>query len=369
MIVSVYARFKEQNRTTKFLALLPLMAFASYFFLKKSPIDEIFSNGKYLQAECKIFDKNKNLIKRFPYYGCIFLDDGKVFGAIPWDSIFLLDKNGSAMWTREIKTSHTWSLSENGTAVIVIETADVYFRKGFTKVDNIRIINLADGKDLFAWHMEDYLGDIGALFPADKLQNEPFSAGIRHNMLASTELSHINSAVEIPENALAKKYPFFAKGNILVNLHGIPESFIILSSDLKRILWISKNHYYAHDLQIMGDGKLLFFENRRKLLNHRYSSIKKINPVDESVALDFGGNRITSLYSKTRGAVQEIEGGRYYVYAEFLNENYNQVKIIDRNGDVIYSLGQEELKINGYNDTLLRVRVSSLDLFLKNNSF
>lgn len=341
---------------------------ASYFIIFKSnsaSLNEIFSPGNFLQEECKIIDREGRIVKNLPYGRCLFLSDGRFITMTEWQDISLFEKDGRNIWKKNLPAHHYMTLCRNDSAVAVIYAADGYYKGEFAKFDNVSIFRIEDGALIAEWKMSDFLSDL--VGSPDIADMNYFGSPGDSNLISSVEFSHANSIEEISNSN--QKWPF-VNGNFVFNAHGSLNRFMVLSYDLKRILWISKGRYNAHSLSLSADGNLLFLNNQKEILGNRYSSLQKINPFTEETTWEFVENPITDFFSKILGSV--FEGPGYLVYSETsLEKPGTMVRIIDSSGRRLWSgdrLKQESANTMGFGG-LLRIQISRLDLFLKNSSF
>ena len=174
---------------------------------------------------------------------------------------------------------------------------------------------------------------------------------------ALSEVTHVNAVYEIPENKNSTSISAFQKGNFIVTT--LAEPLLILSADLKNIIWISKKEYVAHDVQVLENGNLLLFHNRVDGRMGDNSNILEINPRDESVVWSYGGK--PKIEAPQFGSVNHKNG----LFILTGNPNLKTITVVNRAGDVLESFTP---KIPSFPNPLGFFHVQFLDHdgFLKN---
>ena len=314
-----------------------------------------------------------------------FSSDGKPLNY--WDA------HGKLIWSKPIIASHAINLCKEKKAIVVITSEEKKIKNNLVRADGVAIFDLS-GKNLHSWHIFDHYEELD---PIMKFQNLSLPLDTRGHLRskAMNEITHFNAVYEIPENKNPTKNRAFSKGNFLVTPYG--QHFFILSADLKDILWISKNKYFAHDARVLENGNLLFFQNHEltfdyegktfefnladewKSLNKCFTKglecvdsqkerktktqglnasfigkLLEVDPSNESVIWSYQGS--PKLYAPVFGSLSLWK--EYYVFTG--SPDINQIKIINRQGKEISSFSC------GPNGPRFRVQFLEHTGFLKN---
>ena len=286
----------------------------------------------YLAADCMIFDIFGRTIRHLPFTRCIFFEDGSLISSdlSPGRKNLLSMSNahGKLIWGLPVSADHTMSLCRENKAIVVTTSKDQWFKGQLTRGDRIAVVDLA-GNILYTWDLLDHYEELKPFVRFIRggspiLLPEHFET-LRSKALS--EVTHVNSAYEIPDNENSKNMSAFQKGNFIVNPLG--EHLIILSADLKQILWISKKEYNAHDVQVLENGNLLLFRNQLERRIGERPFILEINPLDESIVWSYEGS--PKLSATLFGSVSYKNG----LFVLTGNPDIKYITVINRRGQVL----------------------------------
>lgn len=308
---------------------------ASSCQLRTSPEDQvkqILGNRHLIVSGHSIADQSFNEVRSIRSRQALFQPDGSILHVFTM-ALELRDKTGRFIWGRNIPNSHGVERCCGGKALALMTSEEIKYHGKVVRSDGFEIIEIGTGRTLAKWRLAEHIKELEAFLGVKKLPLEPsywLDAEELAKPDAQQEISHANSFFEIQDNEAAKKNPAFAKGNFLYNLHLPTNRFIVLSADLKKILWISRRQYWAHDVQIVNDGRILFFENRQES-NPTASRIREIT-ADEKDVWAFQPKLEPQFYSELDGSIRELGDG-YYLAAE--GDPNQRITIFHRDGRII----------------------------------
>ena len=326
---------------------------------------------QFIAVDCRVYDIRGRLLRSLPFFQCIYLSDGRLlsydyfFEMKPNNPIKLWSAEGNLLWSLPLVAHHTINLCRENQAFVVSTSKDKWFEGELFRGDNIAIIDF-NGKTLHSWDMLDHFAELNPVMHFGKRADiDQFGLKIMRSK-AKQEMTHVNSVYEIPENKYSGKVAAFQKGNFLVNSLGL--HLFILSADLKKILWISKNRYGAHDVKILENGNILLFQNFFADVggvdDKSKTAILEINPIDESVVWSYYGS--PKMNAPIAGSISVKDG----VYAFTGNPDLKQVTIIEKNGEILSTFRVQKpiLNLHGHelDPTIFRVQFIDSAAVLKN---
>lgn len=267
---------------------------------------------------CELINRDGKTVKQYPHTFCQYLPNGRMlaldqkFNSDSESTISLFEKDGSIVWQIHRFAHHIFHLNLDRTRILTLGSVEKMYEGRLTRADSLLIIDM-DGKLLQEWNLFDSLAEIEDRTGEHKVFLENNMSSYYR---AKREVSHVNSIYEIPKNDLALINPAFSAGNYIVNLYLPLMRFIVLSSDFKKILWISKNRYNAHDVQVLPSGEILFYQNS-SASNATVSDLVKLNPITEEVTWSFGQQE--RFFSEIHGNIQFLSKD-VFLYTDVKNK-------------------------------------------------
>ncbi len=326
----------------------------------------------FLVSDCKIINSQGAVVRKWPFDQCQFLDDGGMIAQGSDAVLSHFDKNGRLLWAKNIRSHHMFSLSLDKKTILVFGSEDTKIGNDLYRTDVLYRINLA-GEILSEWRVKDdpkllqQLTNSNAKLPRAKTGERWFAY-----TKADLEFSHANSIYEIPPNSVAQKIPAFQSGNILVNLNTFDNRFFIFDPTLQKVLWTSELTQHAHDAQVMPNGKILFFSNWMNS-DAEASSIKELDPLNNSIDVKFSTLENGDFQSSTYGTVQKLRGQRYLVSfndRKRVNPQKCEIHVVDITGKSLWRFENERNQTDPKRcPPVFVARVQDLSAFLANNRY
>ena len=271
---------------------------------------------------CHILDSMGKSIKRFPGNFCQFLEDGSYLSANETNLKFQT-KNSELIWELPGNYHHQLNLSHDQKRILVLSYSQSKAKKKLLRQDMFRIISM-DGKIIHEAHAVDYLKQINQ----------------KNFVFSEEEITHFNSFYEIPPMDSKLKLPNYIKaGNFILNAYKL--GVFIVSPDLKTVLHhrsLSNSKFdQTHDVQILPNGKLIYFNNRaqdegKSIL---FSSIDEIDLTQEKLNILFNSEPKQMFFSRHCGGVQYLDND-HILFSHMLAGTY------------IYSLKEKKILVNLY---------------------
>jgi hypothetical protein len=133
----------------------------------------------------------------------------------------------------------------------------------------------------------------------------PFPGPAVPAQLAPADIIHANS-VKVLSRALAKKFPSFKAGQVLLSLRS-SSVIALLDVGTRSITWAAKGPWQAqHDAQFLDNGRILLFDN---LGFGQASRVMEYDPVTQAVPWSYRGDKGGSFLAPFRGATQRLANG------------------------------------------------------------
>lgn len=268
---------------------------------------------------CYIMDMNGKTLKTFPGILCQFMDDGSYVSAT-LENVKYVDKNNAVLWEKPGQFHHQLNLSPDKKRILALSNSPIPGKK--KAQDHLMVLDLK-GNILHEAESLDYL---------KQLKREDHSYDL-------TEITHINSFYEIPEMDASLKLPDYIKaGNYILNDYHL--GAFIVSQDLKKILHFfpmkSSVKNQTHDVQIMSNGKMLYFNNMVKNdAEISYSAIYETNLVTNEDHPLFMASPAEMFFSLFCGGAQRLDEN-HILFSHMMTGTY------------IYSIKEKKLLSNIY---------------------
>lgn len=288
--------------------------------------------------ECLIMDMQGKAIGGRQGGVCLFFDDGSMVRGTAEGLIFY-NPDLTMKWTRHLEVHHLMSFDLKRKHLLVISSVDHTFQKEQIRFDRLVVFDL-NGNEVHSfdfYRFKDQLLKLSGA-PARAYNNEP----------GDREFSHANTFYEIPENQTAKTIPAFSQGNYIVYTRRQGLCFI-LNHTLEKILWsaildpkkLDRNDENIHDVQVLPNGKLLFFNNSANPRRPSepgfvpYSDIEEYDPRTETIRVVFQATPPESFYEPYRGGIQVLANGNLLT-AE--SHDGGRAYEVDQNGKIVWSI-------------------------------
>jgi hypothetical protein len=171
-----------------------------------------------------------------------------------------------------------------------------------------------------------------------------FSTSLLHSISDysgwNCEITHLNSAYEIPDNENSKINSAFSAGNYILNFYGFGR-VIIIDKNTKKIVWESSlgskrvKVLNLHDVQVLENGNILYARNYNFLPDdYKSSSFELFNPITEKTTVLYPLDKKDYFSSNVMGGIQKLNDG--YLLAGNSKTQGGWVIKIDSNGKNIF---------------------------------
>jgi hypothetical protein len=293
------------------LALYLIILFSNlHLFAEPAPAND----EKHIIA-CTILSSKGEVV--FGYAGryCVFLDDGSYISSVIIDKlphVVRFGPHNEIIWKRKIEAYHQINLSPDKKRVLVLSSERSKKFICNVRFDVLNILDIGTGKTLFYWNTKDYITDLIRIFRS-------FSTPFLHSIVDyngwNCELTHLNSAYEIPDNENSKINSAFSPGNYILNFYGFGR-VLIIDKNSKKIVWESSlgskrlNPLNLHDVQVLDDGNILYARNFDFLPDvHKSSSFELFNPMTEKTTVLYPIDKKDYFSSNVMGGIQKLNDG------------------------------------------------------------
>jgi hypothetical protein len=120
---------------------------------------------------------------------------------------------------------------------------------------------------------------------------------------------HTNS-VKVLSGELAGKFPLFKAGQVLLSIRDMCV-LAVIDPESAKVVWAARGPWYAqHDVQFLGNGHLLFYDN---LGIANGSRVLEYDPRTQAFPWSYDGAPGAPFYSSERGACQRLPNGNTFI--------------------------------------------------------
>lgn len=328
------------------------------------------SEEKHIIA-CTILSSKGEVVFEFPGRFCIFLNDGSYISSVIIDKLPHVVRIGpynEIIWKRKMEAHHQINLSPDKKRVLVLSSERSKKFICNARFDVLNVLDISTGKTLFYWNSKEYAADFVRIF---RSFSTPFMHAITDDNSWSCEMTHLNSAYEIPENESSKKNSAFTSGNYILNFYGFGY-VLIIDKNTKKIVWESSlgskrvKVLNLHDVQVLENGNVLYARNYGFLPDvNKSSSFEIFNPITEKTTVLYPIDKKDYFYSNVMGGIQKLNDG--YLLSGNSQTQGGWVIKIDSSGKNIFKYFYP-IKIN--TETSYRIQEAKsydVNLFLQKN--
>ena len=247
-------------------------------------------------------------------HGAALLPNGDVILNMEGEGAVRLDRCSRIVWRLPVTTHHSVDYLPNGETLI---TAD---RKHYAPdprypllmpgpegyfIENLILRLRPDGSVATETSILDVLyhsGWAGLLFSGE------------NSIIRTEQPTHLND-VEVLREDMAKAFPQFRAGDILMSLRNI-HTLLVVDGQTWQVKWTMTGPFlYQHDPDFTPNGHILVFDNRRAGGTPRLgqSRILEIDPETRQIVWSYQGTSQEPFYSDIRGMEQELPNGNVLV--------------------------------------------------------
>jgi hypothetical protein len=223
-------------------------------------------------------------------------ENGDLLALFNGAGIVKVNARSELIWAHQNRAHHDLAVADDGTIYVLTKVAHIvpYVHETEPIVEDFVVLMSPGGDTLRSFSILE-------AFAETEFKDAWRS---RHK---SGDVMHTNS-IEILDGRLVDRIPAFKAGNLLLS---IPKAHLIAVVDSKteKIVW-AKKFRKLHDVQIVGDGNILQFDNRGK---GGQSRALETDPETLEILWEFPGDQREPLRSGLMGAVQRLENGNTLV--------------------------------------------------------
>jgi hypothetical protein len=164
----------------------------------------------------------------------------------------------------------------------------------------------------------------------------------------SADPTHLNN-VEILREDLAKSFPMFEAGDILVSLRDL-STIAVIDPDSRVVKWALTGLFVRqHDPDFLANGHIMLFDNLGGSRTGEASEILEIDPATQKVVWRYRGSAAHPFYSRIRGMEERLPNGNVLInesgtgrvfevtggpQPEIVWEYYNRLSDLDGQGRI-----------------------------------
>lgn len=304
LVPQVYSRHGEQNYKPQ--AVRPGVTLVSSMWKEagdwEPQVHILSQSGKKLH-EWRIGD---DLFSANSYiHGTHLYPNGHLVANVEYVGTVRLDPHGNVVWRLPRRTHHSVSRAEDGTLWIPSQTGDPTTKYAGLSESVLpeQILQVSADGDVI-----ESLDVIQLLFE-NGLDHYIFE---QHGPRPDGELLHVNDAEPL-RPSMAKTYPLFEAGDLLVSLRDLHLVFVF-DPETRDVQWHAHGSFLRqHDPDFMGGGKIGVFDNnpdgtrRGSVLGG--SRIAVLRPPSDSVMTYHPTPAPDTFYTEAGGKWQQLENG------------------------------------------------------------
>lgn len=273
---------------------------------------KIWPNPNHIYPETRIPKGPYN----YHIQGMAILEDGSVLVNLGNLGTVKLDKDSNVVWTVDRATHHSITRTEDGKfwipasrdireipkeLLLMGVSKQWLVTKNSGKYENVLLLVDENGAVVKEISVLKALVDGG-------FENELYDTLSIHK----TDPTHIND-IEVVTEAMASSLPDVTTGDLLVSIRQL-HMLAIFDQDSGQIKWHFRGPWLMqHDPDIMSDGKIVVFNNRRKSLNLAGrisgSNLMVLDPATSEIDIIYPTNDEQSFYSYIMGTHQLLSNG------------------------------------------------------------
>lgn len=281
-------------------------------FLSRTSYAASFDFSKQsLIVGCRIYKIDGTYMREFTGNLCLFMNDGRYITADA-ERIAMYAPDKTEVWKVPGHYHHQLNWSYDGKSILALSSKFVQIGGKTMRADVLRRFTL-DGK---------VTGEISSqdIFNKLKITREPsgftWEKGVKSDV--SLEISHFNSFHEIPPQDRKSANPNIVAGNYIANS---TESGAVLVDKhlrvpLEKVTFPTSRSQTTHDVQLMGDGRILMLNNdrvRNMQNTGPRSSVEYFDPVARKSTYTFEASPPEMFYTPRCGGVQLLADGLIFI--------------------------------------------------------
>ena len=247
--------------------------------------------------------------KQTDLQGTYLFSNGDVLVNLEYVGMARINACGRVLWTLAEGTHHSVARASDGTFWTPgvsqrTRRGSERFREGFPGL----------GEELWVDRILQVRPD-GTLLRDINVLDVLYANGLeylffKHRVL-NGDVTHMND-IEPLRESMAKEYPLFERGDLLVSLRYLNLVFV-MDPETENVRWYATGPFIAqHDPDFIGDGWIGIFDNNRDYNGGTVlggSRIVAVRPQDGRTEVRFPKEQSDPFYTRLRGKWQQLENG------------------------------------------------------------
>ncbi len=268
--------------------------------------------------------------KLFPNGDLLVLYTGE--GDTPWGyGLAKIDRDSHVLWTYDANTHHDFYVDKGNGDIYTLTHA--WMR---TPIEGLESLTYP--------LLQDYIVVLSSA--GKELSKTPLMEVFRDSAYASMmmpitgqnwDVLHTNSIMKL-EPAIAKQFPMFNAGDVLISMREI-SSLAVIDLKTRKIKWFFSGGFKGqHSAAFMPDGHILMYDNLGLFENNAYvSRAAHVDPKTMKISTVYRGDEGQPLLSEFYGRVQPLDNGDILITSPMNNKVFE----IDPKGRTVW-----EMKLN-----------------------
>lgn len=229
-----------------------------------------------------------------------------------------LDKDSKLLWKYEARVHHDLDVDEKGNIYTLAEQVKRQAPAGLEYlptpyVSDSLVVLSPDGQEVASVPIEEAFRDsaysllLSTSVAEHSAPRDGASSGFDALLRPTTkgDLLHTNSVKVLPQ-ALARKFPLFRAGQVLVSLRSL-HAVAVVDVRKRSVVWAALGPWrIQHDAEFLDNGHLLLFDN------HAWSKgcrVLEYDPVTQAVPWSYSGDDAGPFFAGFRGMKQRLPNG------------------------------------------------------------
>lgn len=141
------------------------------------------------------------------------------------------------------------------------------------------------------------------------------------------------NSIDVVEEPFAERRAFAEPGDLLVSLRSL-DAVVLVRPESRRVVWATRGvWWHPSDVDDLGSGKLLVFDQDGHGGPGLPSRALRYDPVRGGAPWSYGGDTVTSVWSRKGGYVEALSDGRTLISSSMMGSIHE----VDRSGEVLWA--------------------------------
>jgi hypothetical protein len=261
-------------------------------------------------------------------HGTWLLPDGNIVFNIEYAGLVRMDACGKVIWTVPYRTHHSVYRDDSGNFWVSglnwrYETLPGYVHPQPEFVDEAALQVSPDGKIL------------REIFILKSIYESGYGDLIASSQ-KTLDITHLND-VEVLSESMAKQFPIFAAGDIMLSIRNL-STVLVIDGKTEKVKWHFRHPLIRqHDPDFEPDGYITIFDNRddmtQKGMKLGPTQLVRVNPATREWSVIYPQTDGQAFYTQTGGKHQLLPNGNRLI----TEAHGGRVFEIDTNGDTVWN--------------------------------